>query len=247
MYRSVMAAVRAILKGESPSINRLAAAAGPALLREPPEPRLKPESEKIAKVTATPSRPQPPAPPCRKIRVFSFDPLLATTLDALEIAQIGIDVPWEADGNLGVGPVGEYLEVVDYDPSSNCFYPPVDLAHPRLAAQDGLPPSESNPQFHQQMVYAVAMSTIATFEKALGRVALWAPRLERDENGNLVPRPVEEQYVPRLRIYPHALREANAYYDPDRHAVLFGYFRRANNPAVRRSRAERYSHACRST
>ena len=29
----------------------------------------------------------------------------------------------------------------------------------------------------------------------------------------------------RLRIYPHALREANAYYSPDKHALLFGYFR----------------------
>ena len=31
--------------------------------------------------------------------------------------------------------------------------------------------------------------------------------------------------MPRLRIYPHALREANAYYSPDKHALLFGYFR----------------------
>jgi hypothetical protein len=35
----------------------------------------------------------------------------------------------------------------------------------------------------------------------------------------------EDYYVPRLRIYPHALREANAYYSPDKHALLFGYFR----------------------
>ena len=32
------------------------------------------------------------------------------------------------------------------------------------------------------------------------------------------------EYVPRLRIYPHALREANAYYSPDKKALLFGYF-----------------------
>ncbi|TGV61985.1 hypothetical protein EN803_38045, partial [Mesorhizobium sp. M2D.F.Ca.ET.160.01.1.1] len=30
--------------------------------------------------------------------------------------------------------------------------------------------------------------------------------------------------VPRLRIYPHALRAANAYYSPDKKALLFGYF-----------------------
>ena len=44
----------------------------------------------------------------------------------------------------------------------------------RLLAQDGLAPSEANPQFHQQMVYAVAMTTIGHFEQALGRVALWS-------------------------------------------------------------------------
>src|SRR5207253_3471482 len=68
------------------------------------------------------------------------------------------------------------------------------------------------------------MTTIATFEKTLGRAALWAPHLEREESGEVIPTPTEEQYVPRLRIYPHALREANAYYDPDHHAILFGYF-----------------------
>jgi hypothetical protein len=30
--------------------------------------------------------------------------------------------------------------------------------------------------------------------------------------------------VERLRIYPHALREANAYYSPEKKALLFGYF-----------------------
>ena len=55
-------------------------------------------------------------------------------------------------------------------------YEPVDLNDPQLLAQDGWAPSEGNPQFHQQMVYAVAMTTIGNFEKALGRKALWAPR-----------------------------------------------------------------------
>ncbi len=172
-----------------------------------------------------PIRVEPPAPPCRRLRVFSFDPLLATKLDTLEIAEITIEVAWEPDGELNEGPVGEYIEVIDYDPASRCFYAPVDLSLPRLTAQDGLPASESNPQFHQQMCYAVSMATIAAFEKALGRVALWAPHLERDAQGEVIPgRSAESQYVRRLRIYPHALREANAYYDPDRHALLFGYF-----------------------
>ena len=32
------------------------------------------------------------------------------------------------------------------------------------------------------------------------------------------------QFVRRLRIYPHALRDRNAYYSPDKKALLFGYF-----------------------
>ncbi|HEU0053614.1 MAG TPA: hypothetical protein VFQ39_10570, partial [Longimicrobium sp.] len=32
------------------------------------------------------------------------------------------------------------------------------------------------------------------------------------------------EYIPRLRIYPHALRQANAYYSPEKRALLFGYF-----------------------
>jgi hypothetical protein len=168
-----------------------------------------------------------PAPQYRRLRVFSFDPLLGTSLDALGTDQITLQLPWDfADGDfLQPGPVGEYLEVVDHDPASGCFYPPVDLNHPHMLAQDGLPPSEGDPRFHQQMAYAVAMNTIRHFEMALGRSALWAPYLRRDDKGEVIRggRP-EDQYVRRLRIYPHALRQANAFYDPDKKALLFGYF-----------------------
>jgi hypothetical protein len=159
----------------------------------------------------------------RRLRVFAFDPTLGTQLDTARINEVTLSVPWEPPGNdagcLTPGPSGEYVEVVDRDPSSNCFYAPVDLNEQYLLAQNGLDPSESNPQFHQQMVYAVAMRTIQTFERALGRRALWSPRLKRGERGR-----VDEEYVPKLRIYPHALREANAYYSPEKKALLFGYF-----------------------
>jgi hypothetical protein len=167
-----------------------------------------------------PTAPEPSLKPhSRKLRVYAFDPILSTKMETCDINQVTLRVPWEADqkGNdcLEPGPVGEYLEVIDHDPPSGCFYEPVDLNEPYLLEQEGLPPSEGNPRFHQQMVYAVSMNTIRNFEKALGRSALWAPRDGTDKDAG---------FVRRLRIYPHALREANAYYSPDKKALLFGYF-----------------------
>jgi hypothetical protein len=110
--------------------------------------------------------------------------------------------------------------VIDVDPGSGCFYEPIDLQDAALLAQDGLAPSEGTPQFHQQMVYAVASLTIRNFELALGRRCLWRPGpppQSTDPKNDSV-------FVPRLRIYPHALRERNAYYSPAKIALLFGYF-----------------------
>ncbi len=165
-------------------------------------------------------------PQFRWLNVYAFDPSLSSQLEYMGLNRVSMRVPWESDETTGqdalaAGPAGEYLEVVDVDPASGCFYAPVDLNQPYLLATDGLQPSEGNPQFHQQMVYAVAMTTIGYFERALGRRALWSPRRwkEGGEGGNW-----HEEYVRRLRIYPHALREANAYYSPDKKALLLGYF-----------------------
>ncbi|MDZ4719637.1 MAG: hypothetical protein SH847_14370 [Roseiflexaceae bacterium] len=174
-----------------------------------------------------------PAPIYRCLRGYAFDPILSLDPETAFINEVVFKIRWddlepraisneepalENDWrkNPGLGPVGEYVEVVDYDPASNAFYAPINLNDPWLLGQNGLPPSEGNPQFHQQMVYAVAMTTITSFERALGRWALWAPY--RGSDG----RP--DQFVQRLRLYPHALRQANAYYDPKKIAILFGYF-----------------------
>jgi hypothetical protein len=151
--------------------------------------------------------------------VFSLDPAIDVQLQHSLISRSVLPVPWEP---LSPGPVGEYLEVVDVDPSSGCVYDPVDLNEPDLLAQDGLLPSAGNPQFHQQMVYAVGMKTIGNFEQVLGRKILWAERSRGDDNRYLSD--PAARYVQRLRIYPHALREQNAYYSPSKAALLFGYF-----------------------
>ena len=153
-------------------------------------------------------------PTFRQLKGYAFDPSLSNQLKLASINSMIFNIRWE--DNLQKGPVGEYLEVIDVDPASGTFYQQIDLDDPYILAQNGLPPSEGNPLFHQQMVYAVAMQTIQNFEKALGRITLWSSiEPTRDEM---------EIFVERLRLYPHALREANAYYSPSKKAILFGYF-----------------------
>lgn len=165
-------------------------------------------------------KPAPPIPAARHLRIYAFDPSLSSDLKNFSTNNATISVRWEKD--LKPGPIGEYLEVIDVDPASGSCYAPIDLNDPNLLAEDGLAPSEANPQFHQQMCYAVAMRTIEHFERALGRRAMWASRYVRDpKTGNVI----SEEFVPRLRIYPHALRTANSFYSPERKALLLGYFR----------------------
>ncbi len=125
-------------------------------------------------------------------------------------------IPWEP---LEPGPVGEYIAVVDEDEAGNRVHDPVDLDRPEILAQNGLPPSDGDPQFRQQMVYAVAMHTIRNFERALGRAVHWAPRFTL--TGRKEPRWV---YDKRLELYPHYLQQANAYYSMEKHGLMFGYF-----------------------
>src|SRR3982751_5613296 len=88
----------------------------------------------------------------RKLRCYTLYPILSQQFETAGINEIVFRTPWEP---LSPGPIGEYLEVIDYDPASNAFYDPVDLDYPSIVGSDGLNPDESNPQFHQQFVYAV--------------------------------------------------------------------------------------------
>lgn len=164
-----------------------------------------------------------PKPPSRRLRVFAFDPQASIELDTAVINDAVIDLPWEEEWEDPVerGPINEYLEVVDFDPASGCFYPPLDLNDRHLLASGGLAPSDGNPQFHQQMAFAVAMKVIRIFERALGRHVLFM----REKPGSPEQPIPFRQPVRRLRIYPHALRERNAYYSPQKASLLFGYFR----------------------
>ena len=159
---------------------------------------------------------EPPVYRC--LRGYSLDPGFSTRLDTAGINEVVYRIPFE---RTKPGPIGEYIAVIDVDPPSDCWYEPIDLSDEKIASQQGLAPSEGNPQFHQQFVYAVAMKTIRHFERALGRKILWRGHIRSRTSK-------DDGYVRTLRIYPHAFRDANAYYDPDKRAVLFGYFSAAN-------------------
>ena len=160
------------------------------------------------------------SPVFRYLRGYSLDPGFSTRLDTARINEVTYQIPFE--DKLEPGPVGEYFEVADFDPASNCWYDPVDLNDVDIASQYGLSPSEGNPQFHQQFVYTVAMKTVGHFERALGRKIIWYPQW------GTPTKPDGYIYVGRLRLYPHAMRDANAYYDPKKKAILFGYFAAAD-------------------
>lgn len=142
-----------------------------------------------------------PRPARRSLQIFASDPMVAR-LSGTD--TVTISVPYEP---LGPGPTGELLQVIDYDGAANCFYAPVELDDARLLLQDGLAPSERDPRFHQQMVYAVISALLENFERGLGQRFRWRGR-------------------DRLRAFPHAFHGANARFDPDLDGSLqFGYFR----------------------
>jgi hypothetical protein len=171
-------------------------------------------------------------PPYRRIRVYAVDPSLSTQLATARINEVTLKVRWEEpkirDKQLKIDQKTmkvkvlecSYLSIEDVD-AAHRIYAPVNLDEPRLLAMDGWAPSEGNPQFHQQMVYAVAMKTIEHFERALGRPVLWRPR-PNPKNPN-----DDGGFVRQLAVRPHAIRQANAFYSPQEVALLFGYFEAA--------------------
>ncbi|WP_433711671.1 hypothetical protein ACQP2U_36300 [Nocardia sp. CA-084685] len=138
-------------------------------------------------------------PARRRLRTFAFDPM-STRLSGQFLT---LDIPFERIR--GPGPDGALVQVVDFDASRHAWYEPVDLDDPYILAQDGIRPTETDPRAHQQVVYAVTMSVIERFERFMGRRFRW----HRDQI---------------LRLVPHAFEGQNAYFDPRRRALLFGYY-----------------------
>jgi hypothetical protein len=146
-------------------------------------------------------------PAHRPLRAYAFDPTRGRSLGNF----MTFEVPYEG---LHPGPIGQYLAVIDYDASNDVYYAPVNLDDPTILIGGGLMPSEANPQFHQQMVYAVASETIRRFSFALGRSIKWGFRGAGQDD------PLGD----KLRVYPHGVQDANAFYSRELRALVFGYF-----------------------
>jgi len=158
-----------------------------------------------------------PTPSVRSLQVYAIDP----SSGKYSGNQVTVRVPWEP---LAPGPTGHKIAVVDYDAANKRYYPPISLDNPLLLANDGLAPTEADPRFHQQMVYAIASRTIQMFEVALGRTIHWRRADRFGGSGNKENRFRKAGDIWVLKLYPHAMQQANAYYSPQAQGILFGYF-----------------------
>jgi hypothetical protein len=157
-------------------------------------------------------------PVTRPLKAYAFDPSAGKLLGN----EMSMEVRYQ---ELDPGPVvrdfsRDAIAVIDYDGANKKYYEPVNLDDPAILIRGGLGPSEGDPRFHQQMLYAVVTETIQHFETALGRRIHWR-RGPRDEASKAASR--ENIYT--LNLYPHAFIGQNAFYSPRAHGILFGYFR----------------------
>ena len=76
-------------------------------------------------------------------------------MDTAEINDVVYKIRWEElvpepNKPFGPGPVGEYVEVVDFDPTigaNGTLYAPVDLNDAYILANDGWPPAKATRSF----------------------------------------------------------------------------------------------------
>jgi len=143
--------------------------------------------------------------PTRRWTVLAQDPgVLGKGGTALTTT---VEVPAE---RLERGPKGHRIHVLDYDGSADRFYRS-RVAQPekdRYTKVTDIERLVRDPHFHQQNVYALAMSTLFDFERALGRPVDW---------GFTEP-------SHQLKVAPHAFLDANAYYSRESESLNFGYF-----------------------
>jgi hypothetical protein len=111
---------------------------------------------------------------------------------------------------LSPGPMGYRVQVVDYDATGEQFHGahvlPMTAEDEPAAWAEGRHEILTDYRFHAQNVYALVMKTLARFEYALGRRVGWSFRTHQ------------------LKVAPHGMLDANAFYSPEAEGLVFGYF-----------------------
>lgn len=148
-----------------------------------------------------------PPPALRYMTVVAQDPSVRANGSKGPILMAKISVPAE---DLVPGPIGYRVHVVDYDSTIRRFYgahvlPQTFEAEPP-AWQAGAPRIVGDYRFHAQNVYALIMKTLSRFEFALGRRVGWSFRTHQ------------------LKVAPHGMLDANAFYTSREEGLVFGYF-----------------------
>jgi hypothetical protein len=161
-------------------------------------------------------------PTTQRLTIIAQDPSIRI---GGRILTTEVEIPAE---EMLPGPCGYRVNVIDYDSTSNLLYEPAryemldngsyadpfkrkSSAKTATAHNDAL---LSDPRFHAQNVYAIAMRILARFEFALGRRVPWGCEGHQ------------------LHIAPHAFADANAFYSKEDRGLFFGYFNGANGNPV---------------
>ena len=84
------------------------------------------------------------SPERRALRIFAFDPMISRAGDH----RVTVEVPYRKLERTERSFWDDRLEVVDYDAAADVYYGAVDLDDAAIAMQQGIEPSDSDPQFH---------------------------------------------------------------------------------------------------
>ena len=164
----------------------------------------------------------------RNLTIIAQDPSVRDGKDNIIRAQVS--VPEES---LAKGPSGHRVIVVDYDASTSTLLKP--LAGKALEEDAYAKASDdvllNDPRFHSQNVYAIIMSTLVSFERALGRRVPWGFGSHQ------------------IKVAPHAFCELNAVYSPSAESLLFGYFplikaMKAKGKSGKAKKSTKYAFTC---
>jgi hypothetical protein len=146
-----------------------------------------------------------PLPANRRMTVIAQDPNVRRPDGSILMATI--EVPAE---DLVAGPIGYRAQLIDFDANSGQYHgahllPEAYEKEPRTW-RAGDKSILDDYRFHAQNAYALVMKTLARFEFALGRRVGWSFG------------------VHQLKVAPHGVMDANAFYSRREEGLVLGYF-----------------------